>query len=78
MKSIGIFFMLCGIILFIMGYMKEELKCPKEHVIKKVDVDENKPVTAVFKSMFNDSSPWINNNYDSTFVTGATRSNYLF
>lgn len=83
MKSLVTLMLLIGIILFVVGYMKEELKCPdkdypKMHVETVDKQIVNKPIMSVFSKMFEDSSPWMNANYDSTFTAGTTRNRGLY
>ena len=65
MKSIIMILLMSGIIFVAIGYIKTNQECPPPIVqfryIPKTFNEEQtvqKPITAVFGSMFNDASPW--------------------
>ena len=83
MKSILMLIFIVGVVIFSIGYMKEKMVCPKQKyppLIKETVEDQivGKPVMSVFKNMFEDASPWMNANYDSTFTAGTTRNRALY
>lgn len=65
MKSIVFLLMLVGFVFVVIGFVKTNQECPPPIVqfryIPKTFNEEQtvqKPVTAVFGTMFNDASPW--------------------